>query len=101
MEKVAALTSLNAAEIFGIFPRKGTIAIDSDADIVLVDLEKEQKVTPDLLQSHSDYTIYDGMTLKGWPVITIVRGQIVMEDGQVVGKPGYGKFVARSTRSKS
>ena len=101
MEKVAALTSLNAAEIFGIFPRKGTIAIDSDADIVLVDLEKEQKVTPDLLQSHSDYTIYDGMTLKGWPVMTIVRGQIVMEDGQVVGKPGYGKFVARSTRSKS
>ena len=101
MEKVAALTSLNAAEIFGIFPRKGTIAIDSDADIVLVDLEKEQKVTPDLLQSHSDYTIYDGMTLKGWPVITIARGQIVMEDGQVVGKPGYGKFVARSTRSKS
>ncbi len=101
IEKVAALTSLNAAEIFGMFPRKGTIAIDSDADIVLIDLEKEQKVTPELLQSYSDYTIYDGMTLKGWPVTTIVRGEIVMEDGQVIGKPGYGKFVARQIKSKS
>ena len=101
IEKVAALTSLNTAEIFGVFPRKGTIAIDSDADIVLVDLEKEQKVTPELLQSYSDYSIYDGMTLKGWPVTTIVRGEVVMEDGEVIGKPGYGKFVTRNIESKS
>ena len=101
IEKVAALTSMNAAEIFGMFPRKGTIAVDSDADIVLVDLEKEQKVTPELLQSYSDYTIYDGMTLKGWPVMTIVRGQVVMEDGQVTGKPGYGKFIARSIKKSA
>lgn len=101
IEKVAELTSLNTAEIFGMFPKKGTIAIDSDADIVLVDLEKEQKVTPELLQSYSDYTIYDGMTLKGWPVITIVRGQVVMEYGQVVGKPGYGDFVHRKVKTKS
>lgn len=100
IEKVAALTSMNAAEIFGMFPRKGTISIDSDADIVLVDLEKEQKVTPELLQSYSDYTIYDGMTLKGWPVMTIVRGQVVMEDGQVTGKPGCGKFIGRSIKSE-
>jgi dihydropyrimidinase len=101
IEKVAELTSYNTAKIFGMFPRKGTIAIDSDADIVLVDLKKEQEVTPELLQSYSDYTIYDGMTLKGWPITTIVRGQVVMEDGQVVGKPGYGKFIARSTETKS
>lgn len=99
LEKLAALTSFNTAEIFGMFPRKGTIAIDSDADIVLVDLEKEQKVTPELLQSYSDYTIYDGMMLKGWPVMTIVRGEIVMEDEQVIGKPGHGKFIARSIKS--
>jgi dihydropyrimidinase len=99
LEKLAALTSFNTAEIFGMFPRKGTIAIDSDADIVLVDLEKEQKVAPELLQSYSDYTIYDGMTLKGWPVMTIVRGEIVMEDGQVIGKPGHGKFIVRSIKS--
>ncbi len=100
IEKVAELTSFNTAEIFGIFPKKGTIAIDSDADIVLVDLEKEQKVTPELLQSYSDYTIYDGMTIKGWPALTMVRGQIVMEDGQVVGKPGSGEYIARKPKSK-
>ncbi len=100
IEKVAELTSFNTAEIFGMFPEKGTIAIDSDADIVLVDLKKEQKVTPELLQSYSNYTIYDGMTLKGWPVLTMVRGQIVMEDGQVIGKPGYGEYIARKPRSQ-
>jgi dihydropyrimidinase len=100
IEKVAALTSFNTAEIFGMHPRKGTIAIDSYADIVLVDLDKEQKVTPELLQSYSDYTIYDGMVLKGWPVMTIARGEIVMEDGQVVGKPSRGRFIARKTRAK-
>lgn len=99
LQKVAELTSFNTAEIFGMFPKKGTIAIDSDADIVLVDLKKEQKVTPELLQSYSDYTIYDGMILKGWPVLTMVRGQIVMEDGQVVGKAGYGEYIARKPRS--
>ncbi len=101
IEKVAELTSFNTAEIFGMFPKKGTIAIDSDADIVLVDMEKEQKVTPELLQSYSDYTIYDGMTIKGWPALTMVRGQVVMEDGQIIGKPGYGEYISRKPRSKS
>ncbi|MFQ5940506.1 MAG: dihydroorotase family protein [Nitrososphaerales archaeon] len=99
IEKVAAITSLTTAKIFGMFPKKGTIAIGSDADIVLVDLEKEQKVTPELLQSYSEYTIYDGMKFKGWPITTIVRGELVMEDGEVIGKPGHGKFIARSTKS--
>jgi dihydropyrimidinase len=99
IQKVAELTSFNTAEIFGMFPKKGTIAIDSDADITLVDLEKEQKVTPELLQSYSDYTIYDGMTIKGWPVLTMVRGQIVMEDGQVIGKAGHGEYIARKPKS--
>jgi dihydropyrimidinase len=100
IEKVAELTSFNTAEIFDIFPRKGTVAIDSDADLVLVDMEKEQIVTPELLQSYSDYTIYDGMTLKGWPVLTIVRGKVVMEDGQVVGKAGYGEYITRKPKPK-
>jgi len=99
IQKVAELTSFNAAEIFGMFPKKGTIAIDSDADLVLVDLEKEQKVTPELLQSYSNYTIYDGMKIRGWPVLTMVRGQIVMEDGQVIGKSGYGEYIARKPKS--
>lgn len=61
-----------------------------------MDLDLEQKVTPELLQSYSDYTIYDGWKLKGWPVLTIVRGRVVMEGGHVdPGALGHGRFVAR------
>jgi len=78
IEKVAEVTSYNTARIFGMYPKKGTIEPGSDADLTIVDLDIEKKVTPDLLQSFSDYTIYDGHKLKGWPVMTIVRGRIVM-----------------------
>ncbi len=96
IERVAELTSYNAARIFGMYPRKGTVQKGSDADLVMVDMDLEQKVTPELLQSYSDYTIYDGWKLKGWPVMTMVRGRAVMENGQVDGKAlGHGRFVAR------
>ncbi|MEW5839411.1 amidohydrolase family protein [Nitrososphaera sp.] len=96
IERVAELTSYNAARIFGMYPRKGTIQVGSDADLAIVDLDLEQKVTPELLQSYSDYTIYDGWKLKGWPVLTIVRGRVVMEGGHVdPGALGHGRFVAR------
>jgi dihydropyrimidinase len=96
MEQVAEITSYNTARIFGMYPNKGTIQLGSDADLTIVDLELQQKVTPDLLQSHSDYTIYDGWTLQGWPVLTMVRGEVIMENGSVNNESlGHGKFVAR------
>ncbi len=96
VERVAEVTSYNTARIFGMYPKKGTIQKGSDADLMIVDLELEKKVTPELLQSYSDYTIYDGWKLKGWPVITMVRGKVVMEDGQVEkGLLGHGQFVPR------
>jgi dihydropyrimidinase len=96
IETVAELTSYNAARIFGMYPKKGTIQPGSDADLTIVDLDLEQKVTPELLQSYADYTIYDGHRLKGWPVMTIVRGRIVMEGGQVDTEAlGHGEFVPR------
>jgi dihydropyrimidinase len=96
IERVAELTSYNAARIFGMYPRKGAIQKGSDADLVMVDMDLEQKVTPELLQSYSDYSIYDGWKLKGWPVMTMVRGKTVMQDGQVDRKAlGHGRFVAR------
>jgi dihydropyrimidinase len=100
MEKVAEITSANTAKIFGIYPQKGTIAIGSDADFAIVDLNKEVKVTPDVLQSRSDYTLYDGWMLKGWPVMTIVRGKTVMKDGKVIGNRGWGKIIPRGITSK-
>lgn len=96
IERLAEVTSYNAARIFGMYPRKGTIQEGSDADLVVVDTELEQKVTPELLQSYSDYTIYDGWKLKGWPVATIVRGRVVMEGGQVAADAlGHGQFIER------
>jgi len=96
IERVAEVTSYNTARIFGMYPKKGTIEPGSDADLTIVDLDLEQKVTPELLQSYADYTIYDGHKLKGWPIMTIVRGRVVMEGGLVDSKAlGHGEFVPR------
>ena len=96
IERVAEVTSYNTARIFGMYPRKGTIEVGSDADLVIVDMDMQKTVTPELLQSYSDYTIYDGWKLRGWPVMTLVRGRIIMEDGQVDEKAvGHGEFVPR------
>ena len=88
----------NTARIFGLFPKKGNIGINSDADLTIIDIDKELRVTPDLLQSFSDYSIYDGWKLRGWPIMTIVRGRIVMENGEIDEKMiGQGKFVNTKT----
>ena len=95
LPQLATLTSLNAAKIFGMYPKKGIIQKDSDADIVLVDIKAEKKASAELLDGFSDYTVYEGWKLKGWPVKTLVRGEVIAEDGKVVAKPGYGKFIPR------
>jgi dihydropyrimidinase len=79
-----------------MYPKKGTIQEGSDADLVIVDLDLEQRITSEILQSYSDYTIYDGWKVQGWPVLTMVRGEIIMQDGHVNSNTlGHGKFVAR------
>ncbi len=96
MTRLVELTSYNTSKIFGMYPQKGTIQIGSDADLVVVDLDLVQKVTPELLQSSSDYSIYDGCVLQGWPVYTISRGEVIMEKGVIdENKLGHGKFVKR------
>ena len=99
ISQLTNLISLNAAKIFGMYPAKGSLEPNSDADITLVDLKKEHKATSELFGGFSDYTVYQDWKLKGWPVKTIVRGEIVSEDFQVVGKQGYGKLVPRKTMS--
>ena len=94
LNQLVNLTSRNASQIFGL-SNKGSIQPGFDADITLIDLKKEAKVSPELFGGFSDYLVYDGWNLKGWPVKTIVRGTIVAEDFEVIGKPGYGNFVPR------
>ena len=95
LQQLVQFTSTNAAQIFGMFPKKGSFEKNSDADITMLDLKKEQKVTSDLFGSFSDYIVYEGRNLKGWPVKTIVRGELVSENFEVVGKLGHGKLVGR------
>ena len=94
--KISLVSSLNASKIFGMYPKKGVLEKGSDADITMIDLKKENKVSSELFGGFSDYLVYEGMNLKGWPVKTIVRGHLVSENFEVVGKLGHGKFVRRS-----
>ena len=96
LQRVTEVTSYNTSRIFGLYPQKGSLQKGSDADLVIVDLDLNKKVTPELLQSYSDYTIYDGWELCGWPIATILRGKIVMEN-YIVDENyyGYGKFLQR------
>ena len=99
LQLLANLTSLNTARIFGMYPKKGTIQKGSDADIAIVDLKKEQKVSAENIDGYSDYSVYEGWNLKGWPVKTLVRGNIVAEDFRIIAKPGYGNFIPRPVLS--
>jgi len=95
LHQLSNMTSLNTAKIFGMYPKKGAIQKGSDADVVLVDLKKEKKVSAEVFDGFSDYSVYEGWPLRGWPVKTLVRGSLIAEDFRVIGKPGYGKFVSR------
>ncbi|MBI2918535.1 MAG: amidohydrolase family protein, partial [Chloroflexi bacterium] len=95
LTKVVELCSYNPARFFGVYPRKGSLAPGSDADLVVVDLDKDVKVSAANLHSRCDYNIYDGWECRGWPVMTLLRGQIVTENGVITGKPGIGQYIAR------
>lgn len=95
LQQLTELTSTKASKIFGMFPKKGILQKGSDADIVMIDMKKENKVSSQLFDGFSDYSVYEGWNLKGWPVKTLVRGEIIAEDFKIIGKQGYGKFVQR------
>jgi len=93
MERIAKITSYNVARIFNLYPRKGTLGVGSDADFVIVDINREKKVSKEIIQSFSQFSIYEGWTLKGWPVLTVCRGKVIMADGEIVGERGWGDFI--------
>lgn len=93
LERVVAACCERPARIFGVFPRKGTIQVGADADLALVDMEAEWTISEDDLYTKCGWTPYEGRTSSAEIVRTLVRGETVMVDGEVVGEPGYGEFV--------
>jgi dihydropyrimidinase len=95
LERLADVTSSTTARVFQLVG-KGGIRLGNDADLVIVDPSKEVIMSRELLHSRCDYTPYDGLALRGYPVATISRGEVVMRDAAFVGRPGRGRFVDRA-----
>jgi len=93
--RIAELLSENPARLFNLYPRKGSLTVGCDADLAIVDIDRVREVRADELGSYSDYSLYDGWKLTGWPVLTMVRGEVVMDSGEVTGTAGYGQFIPR------
>lgn len=99
LERVVSLTSASAARIFGLYPQKGTLSPGSDADVVLVDLDEQRRVDADTWKGGSGYTLYEDWTLTGWPVMTMVRGEIVAGRGVSGEHYGHGQYVRDHVKS--
>jgi dihydropyrimidinase len=88
-----ALASTNAAKLYGLYPRKGTIAVGSDADLAIWNRDREVVITNDLLHHNCDYTPYEGMPVRGWPEVVLSRGETVVDEGKLLAQPGRGRFL--------
>jgi dihydropyrimidinase len=94
-EQFVALTSTNHARMYGLYPKKGTIAVGADADLTLWDPNRRETIRQEILHHGADYTPWEGFAVTGWPVTTICRGEVVAEDGRLVGARGHGTHLAR------
>jgi dihydroorotase-like cyclic amidohydrolase len=95
LPRLVELLCENPARIFGLAPRKGTIAVGADADLVLLDPNAEWRVEAKDMHSEAGYTPYEGWLVRGKVVATMVRGEFVMQDGRLVQSPGYGRYLPR------
>ncbi|MBT9292945.1 dihydropyrimidinase [Prosthecodimorpha staleyi] len=96
VNEFVALTSTNHAKIYGLYPHKGSIGVGFDADIVLWDPNRRETISQSLMHHNSDYTPYEGLAVTGWPVMTILRGAVVCEEGRILGAKTDGRFLKRS-----
>ncbi|HUK44680.1 MAG TPA: dihydropyrimidinase [Gaiellaceae bacterium] len=96
LNRMVELLATNPAKLFGLYPRKGTIAVGSDADIVIFDPEKRVTISAADHHSRIDYNLYEGTEVVGSPEIVLLRGNVLVDDGDLVASPGIGRYVARA-----
>jgi dihydropyrimidinase len=93
VHQFVTLTATNPAKLYGLYPQKGTIAIGSDADLVIWDTQRQVTITNAMLHHDVDYTPYENMQIQGYPETTISRGEVIWQQGEVTAQPGRGKFL--------
>lgn len=93
IQQFVALTATNAAQLYGLYPRKGTLAVGSDADLVIWDTGTPRTIRNEDLHHNVDYTPYEGRELQAWPAMTLLRGQVVWDGKSFTGTPGQGQFL--------
>jgi dihydropyrimidinase len=96
LNRMVELLCTNPAKLFGLYPRKGTVAVGSDADLVVFDPGKELTISAQTHHSKSDYNLFEGTRVTGTPEIVLLRGQIVVENDELQVEPGFGQFVRRA-----
>src|SRR5438034_2919579 len=96
LNRMVELLSTNPAKLFGLYPRKGTIAVGSDADIVVFDPDRKVTISAKTQHSKTDYNLYEGTEVTGTPEVVLLRGQILVDGDELVAEPGIGQFVARA-----
>jgi dihydropyrimidinase len=95
-QRFVDLTAAGPARLFGLWPRKGTIAVGSDADLVIWDPERETRLSADTLHMRVDYSPYEGQVVRGGPVVVMSRGEVIVDHGEWKGRPGRGQFLKRA-----
>jgi dihydropyrimidinase len=100
LNKWVDLCSTASAKMFGMFPKKGTIAPGSDADIVIFDPNKQRTISAKTHHMNCDYSLFEGMKIKGYPEIVLSRGKVIIEKNEYKGKPGEGQFIKRGECAK-
>jgi dihydropyrimidinase len=96
LNRMVELTSTNVAKLFGLYPRKGTLAPGSDADIVVWDPDKQLTISASTHHSNVNYNLFEGTEVQGAPEVVMVRGQVIVEDDELVAQPGAGQFIKRA-----
>ena len=96
LEELVTLSATRHAEIYGIYPQKGVIAVGSDADLAIWDPDKRVRVSASMLHDNTGYTPYEGRELTGWPATVLSRGEIIVHEGKLNAERGRGRFLARA-----